>query len=160
MKKKFLAFFIFIVFSITVKSQIIREIPVYTLNDIASASYDNYGPVIYFNPTVCQQVGQLTTLFFKAHEYGHHELGHVVQKLWNANNPYVQQWLSRNMENDADAYAVRYWVGQNNIQVIQGWVNTMWQINNMGDNAHLPSQVRATNVVQYYFQFTGYKLFP
>lgn len=160
MKKQIFILLIFTVFSIAVKAQTIREIPVYTLNDIACASYDNYGPVIYFNPNICQQAGQLATLFFKAHEYGHHNLGHIIQRLWNANNPYVQEWLNKNMESDADAYAVRFWVEQNNIQVIQAWVNAMWTINNMGDNTHLPSQIRATNVVQYYFQITGYKLFP
>ncbi|MCV9930377.1 hypothetical protein OIU83_22145 [Flavobacterium sp. LS1R49] len=159
-KFKYILFFALAFFCICqIKAQIIREIPSYSLNDIACASFDNYGPVIYFNPTICQQAGELTTLFFKAHEYGHHNLGHVIQKIWNSQNPYVQQWLDITMENEADAYAVRYWVTQNNITIIQAWVNTMWMYNNIGDSTHLPSKVRAENVVQYYYQLTGLRLF-
>lgn len=142
------------------KGQIIREIPSYSLNDIASASFDNFGPVIYYNPLICQQAGFLATVFFKAHEYGHHYLGHVAQGLWNADNPYVQQWLKANMENEADRYAVRYWVSQNNAEVIRGWVNVMYTYNNMGDQTHLPSRVRAENASNYYFELTNMKLFP
>lgn len=68
----------------------IREIPVPTLNDIATASFDQYGPVIYYNPYVVNQVRPLVSAFFEAHEYGHYFLVHVTAKLYNPNNPYVQ----------------------------------------------------------------------
>lgn len=152
---------ILILFSICqIKGQSIREIPSYSLNDIAIASFDNYGPIIYYNPTICQEAGFLATMFFKAHEYGHHNLGHVIQRIWNANNPYVQEWLNLNVENEADRYAVRYWVSQNNVEVIRGWANVMWIYNNMGDKTHLPSRVRVDSVSKYYFELTNMKLFP
>jgi hypothetical protein len=155
--KKTLKVILFLV-SFSSNSQIIREIPINNLPDIAIASYDNIGPVIYFNPYICQQVGVLTTNFFKAHEYGHHNLGHVYQSLTNR-NPYVQGWLSQNGENQADEYALRYWIGQGNIAVIQAAVNSMWNDNNSGDRTHPPSRVRANNIATLYYQFTGQQLF-
>lgn len=141
-------------------SQQIIEISVPTLPDIAIASFNQMGPVIYYNPYGMQQAGPLTAAFIMAHEYGHHNLGHIVQRLWNANNPYVQTWLNLNMENDADAYAVRYWISQGNKAVIQAAVNSMWASNNNGDQTHPPSQVRANNIANLFFQLTGTTLFP
>jgi hypothetical protein len=138
----------------------IREIPIATLPDIAIAAIDQMGAVIYYNPSTCQQAGPLATAFFKAHEYGHHNLGHVIQKMWNANNPYVQAWLTLNAENQADEYAVRYWVNQGNKAVIQAGANYMWALNNAGDQMHAPSQVRATNIANLYYSLTGISLFP
>jgi len=138
----------------------IREIPIRNLPDIAIASFDNLGPVIYFHPSRFQQVGDLAAAFIMAHEYGHHHQGHIVHRLWSANNPYVQTWLNINMENDADAYAVRYWVNQGNQAVVQAGANFMWNANDLGDNTHPPSRVRARNIENYFFQITGRLLFP
>lgn len=137
----------------------IREIGVSSLPDIAIASYDEYGPVIYFNPYTCQQAGPLATAFFRAHEYGHHNLGHIIQKIYNPNNPYIQAWLNLTAENDADAFAVRYWIGQGNKAVIQAGANMMFALNNMGDQTHLPSRIRANNIAILYSQITGTSLF-
>jgi Zn-dependent peptidase ImmA (M78 family) len=133
----------------------IREIPIQGLPDIATASYDPQGPVIYYNPLVCQQVGPLATAFFMAHEYGHHFLGHVIQGIINANNPYVQQWLTLNAENAADAYAVEYWVTNGNYAIVQAGAATMWGINNPGDRTHPPSRIRANNIANHFYQLTG-----
>ena len=48
----------------------VREIPA-PINDIAIASFDMYGPVIYYNPIIVSQAGPLLWEFFRAHEYGH-----------------------------------------------------------------------------------------
>jgi hypothetical protein len=135
----------------------IREIPVYTLPDIAVASMDQLGPVIYFNPLVCEEAGPLVTAFFQAHEYGHHNLGHITGIL--TGNPYLQSWLSLHMENDADAYSVRFWVNQGRKDILQASANYLWHANNNGDRTHSPSRVRATNIVNYYRALTNSPLF-
>ena len=35
------------------------------------------GPVIYYNPKLCKEVGTGVCAFFRAHEYGHIELHHA-----------------------------------------------------------------------------------
>lgn len=84
----------------------IREIPRTDINDIAIASIDQFGPVIYFNPTICNQVGPALTTFFKAHEYGHHNLGHIQREFFES-NPYNRVWLRREYEKEADCWASR-----------------------------------------------------
>ena len=138
----------------------IREIPVPTLPDIAIASYDQWGPVIYYNPIVVQQVGPLVTAFFHAHEYGHHNLGHIAAKVFNPDNPYLQQWLTLNAENAADAYAVQYHVQFGNKAVLQATYNRFVYFPNPGDLTHPPSVTRALNIANIYFQLTGTTLFP
>lgn len=156
---------LFLLVSFPAKAQIwnapsgIRTIAIPTLPDIAIASLDQYGAVIYFNPASCNQVGQLATAFFMAHEYGHHYLGHVINRVQYANNPYVQQWLTLTAENDADAYAVRYWVQQGNYDVIRSGVTVMWNFNNAGDQTHPPSRERANNMAILFTQLTGQPLF-
>jgi hypothetical protein len=159
---KFVLYVIVIAVSIEAKSQIwqppqgIREIPVPTLPDIAVAAFDAYGPVIYFNPNVCQAAGPLVTAFYQAHEYGHHFLGHVI----NSQNPYMRVWLTMNAEDQADQYAVRHWFQNNRLDIIRSAAQSMWQINNQGDLTHRPSRVRAMNISSYYSQLSGSRLFP
>lgn len=82
----------------------IREIPVPQLNDIAMASIDAQGPVIYYNPGLCQRVGPLICEFFRAHEYGHHARGHIYREMFNA-NPYNRAWVRQEYEKEADCWA-------------------------------------------------------
>jgi hypothetical protein len=86
----------------------VREIAVYTLPDIAMASYDQYGPVIYYNPQAVEQAGPLVAAFFWAHEYGHINLDHMRREMFVA-NPYNHTWVRRSHEVEADCYAARYW---------------------------------------------------
>lgn len=124
MKKYFLLFLLLLSASIctaqysTIHKGIV-EIPVPGLNDIAVASFDLLGPVIYF----AQHVGPVVSAFFQAREYGHHSLGHVKSKLFNANNPYVQICLTQNTENAADKYSIEYHVQLGNRTVLQAAYN-------------------------------------
>ncbi len=60
--------------------QPIREIPVVNLPDIAIASIDQHGPVIYYNPILTEMVGPWVTEFFRTHEIFHHRLGHLMDR--------------------------------------------------------------------------------
>lgn len=57
----------------------VPEIPDTRINDIAITTLLNGQVVIVFNPIACQQIGPLVCNFFRAHEYGHVTLGHVVR---------------------------------------------------------------------------------
>ena len=129
----------------------VREIPRTNLNDIAVATMDHLGPVIYYNPNVANQLGPLVSAFFRAHEYGHHNLGHVVA----GNNPYARAWLNLNAENAADAYAVRYHIRMGNINVLRATYNTFVNQPTPGDATHPPSPVRAQNIAALYYNITG-----
>lgn len=96
-------FILFLFFPLYIFSQI-REIPRTDITDIAIASYDQYGPVIYYNPIICEQAGPLLVAFFKAHEYGHHQLGHLQRELFES-NPYNRVWVRRTYEKEADCWA-------------------------------------------------------
>jgi hypothetical protein len=84
----------------------IREIANPNLPDVAIASIDAQGPVIYYNPRITQQAGPYLSEFFRAHEYGHHHLGHLYREQFQA-NPYNRAWVRQSYEKEADCYAAR-----------------------------------------------------
>ena len=88
-------------------THLIREIPLIGLSDLAIASYDNYGPVIYFNPELARQLGPWLTEFFRAHELGHHKLGHLQRERFAA-TPFNRAWLRQSYEREADCYAAQH----------------------------------------------------
>lgn len=80
----------------------VPETPDVRVNDIAITTMLNGQVVIAINPIVCQQLGQLVCDFFRAHEYGHAQLGHVVRPrhpqqaefeadCWAAQNAHLQE---------------------------------------------------------------------
>ena len=60
----------------TARAGAVPEISAPWLNDIAVARMTAQGPVIFYNPTLCKEVGVGVCSFFRAHEYGHIELNH------------------------------------------------------------------------------------
>lgn len=90
----------------TIATAQVREIPVHGLHDVAISSYDQFGPVIYFNPMITQQLGPFVTEFFRAHEYGHHRLGHIQREFFDA-NPYNRAWVRQHYEKEADCFAAK-----------------------------------------------------
>lgn len=106
MKKLIALALILFILSVQSVSAQVREIPVKALPDIAMASYDQLGPVIYYNPILCRQVGPIISEFFRAHEYGHHELGHIQREYFEA-NAYNRAWVRQKYEKEADCYAAK-----------------------------------------------------
>lgn len=84
----------------------VREIARPGLGDIAMAGYDQFGPVIYYDPAVVAQAGPVLSEFFRAHEYGHHALNHITRQMWEA-NPFTYTWVRQMHELEADAWAAR-----------------------------------------------------
>ncbi len=56
----------------------VPEIPNPNLGDIAIATHINGQVVIVYNPNYCDILGYLVCNFFRAHEYGHVNLDHVL----------------------------------------------------------------------------------
>lgn len=56
----------------------VPEIADPNVNDIAITMMRNGQVVIVYNPGYCQQLGFLICNFFRAHEYGHVNLGHPI----------------------------------------------------------------------------------
>ena len=72
----FVAAFLFLGCHNTARAQV-PEIPRQGLGDIARAVMTPGGPVIFYDPMICAQMGALACRFFRAHEYGHIVLGHL-----------------------------------------------------------------------------------
>ena len=122
----------------------VREIPIPTLADIAFASADSLGFVIYYNPNVVRQVGSLAASFFRAHEYAHIYLGHITRLMF-AHDRYNRLWMSRQGEIEADEYATRYFA-RSNPAVITAAIHALRDFSRTGDATHLPGRVRARNI--------------
>lgn len=103
---KFIATAFSLLFCLNLNAQQIREIAVPSLNDIAMASYDQYGPVIYYNPQIVKQVGPYLEEYFKAHEYAHHIYNHIKREYFEANR-YNRTWVRVKYELEADCYAAK-----------------------------------------------------
>ena len=88
----------------------VREIPYPGLADIAMATADYAGPVIYYNPYLVQQFGPDLTTFFRAHEYGHIHLGHV-EKLGSLGGQLSLVVDRKRIELEADSYAAAVLAG-------------------------------------------------
>ncbi|MBD3611194.1 MAG: hypothetical protein HUJ13_02035, partial [Hydrogenovibrio crunogenus] len=71
MMKRFKVIMLLLSSLLSFQANAVYEVPNPQLNDIAMIQYHPvYGAVIFYNPTICQQIG-LACGFFRAHEYGH-----------------------------------------------------------------------------------------
>jgi hypothetical protein len=126
----------------------IREVPA-PIPDIAIASFDQLGPIIYYNPQIVQRVGPAISAFMRAHEYGHHALGHLQRSLFVI-NPYTRILMAREAEIAADKFATEYWLRENP-DVIHAVVEAFESpfTGNLGDITHLPTRDRAQLIKQW-----------
>lgn len=83
----------------------VPEIADPNLPDIAMVTNDAFGrPVIIYNPVICQQAGPALCEFYKAHEYGHVNLGHTMSRQHPATKEAEADcWAARR----APAFAIR-----------------------------------------------------
>ena len=120
----------------------VREVP-RMIPDLAMATFDAYGPVIYWNPSVAQQVPQGFLKFTRAHEYAHIQLGHIQREMMEQ-NPLARLAIARTGEIEADKFATDYWMDRDPSVVeaaIQLFMNPGSA--NRGDHTHLPTTERA-----------------
>lgn len=106
----------------------IPEIPNTTLGDIAIVTWHTgplppagqfyNGPIIYYNPVVCRQVGPYLSAFFHAHEYGHVHLNHIQRRFFES-NPFSRLWMTQHYELEADAYAARSLLAEGNMVAVR-----------------------------------------
>jgi hypothetical protein len=82
----------------------VREIVNTDIPDLAIAGYDQFGPVIYFNPTNPLASNSDFMAFTRAHEYAHHYLNHLRRESVEA-NPFNRNWVNKGCELEADCYA-------------------------------------------------------
>ena len=89
---------IFIVLLFTsITANAVPEIPNPNLRDIAIATHINGQVVIIYNPNYCVMLGSLVCNFFRAHEYGHVYLGHVLMGTHPAQAEYEADcWAAKN----------------------------------------------------------------
>jgi hypothetical protein len=67
-----------ILLALSLNAKAVPEIADQNLSDIALATHINGQLVIIYNPSYCNMLGPLICNFFRAHEYGHINLGHVL----------------------------------------------------------------------------------
>lgn len=70
--------FLLLLACMPLKSIAIPEIPDQNINDIAITTVINGQVLIVYNPIYCQQLGPQVCSFFRAHEFGHVNLGHPI----------------------------------------------------------------------------------
>lgn len=99
----------------------VPEIPNPALPDIAMVSMTPMGPVIYYNPIYCMQLGYQVCNFYRAHEYGHIALGHAL----SGNFPQVNEfqadcWAAQNADPSFTLAAFRYFASGGGSTPIHG----------------------------------------
>lgn len=120
----------------------IRTIAVPGLHDIALASIDRDGPVIYIEPSHMSKAGAAAR-FFMAHEFAHHDLGHVLAQAMGDPRTH-SKWLRRSMELAADCAAASTLTFQGDTQALEAAFDFFEaQGSQAADSAHPPGHKRA-----------------
>src|SRR3989442_9993650 len=123
-----------------------REIPAPALHEIAVASADQYGFVIFYEPDLIARIGPALSTFFLKHEYAHVCLGHVRHETFTI-DPYNRSWLSDAHELQADCLAAKTLQAEGNTRAVQAAIEYF-----TGDSpirfvpGHRPGVRRANNI--------------
>jgi len=123
----------------------VREIAVPNLPDIAIASMDAQGPVIFVIPNVAMQTNHDFVTFSRAHEYGHIYLRHIRASFYTSNR-YSQAWPQRTKENDADCIAARELINAEPQAVYTAISLFSAEGNGRADALHPTGSERAANI--------------
>lgn len=87
----------FILLALSLNAKAVPEIADPNLGDIAFATHINGQVVIIYNPGYCNMLGPLICSFFRAHEYGHVNLGHVLMGTYPAQAEFEADcWAAKN----------------------------------------------------------------
>lgn len=103
--KQFTAYLL-ITTAVSVDAAQIREVPTLYLQDVSIATYDQFGPVIYYNPLALQRLGPQISQFVRAHEYAHHILHHIHRGKISGQQTDVSE-MRQSFELEADCYAAK-----------------------------------------------------
>lgn len=95
------------------KSLAVQEYPDNRLSDIAITTVINGQVAIVYNPTHCNRMGNLVCNFFRAHEYGHVNLGHLITRAHPARAEFEADcWAAKNAPRDQVRAAYAYFMNQ------------------------------------------------
>ena len=98
---------------VSVAAKAVPEIVNPNLNDIAIATHINGQIVIIYNPDYCNMLGPLVCSFFRAHEYGHVNLGHVLMGTHPAQAEFEADcWAAKNAPPDQVQAAYYHFMNQ------------------------------------------------
>lgn len=136
----------------------IRELPRTDIKGPAVSWYDEQGPVIYYNPLEINQLGPHIPEFIRAHEYGHHYLGHIDQTILlrsRLDQP-NHEWQTFAMEKEADLYAVRIMV-ENGLDMAVLETIALFALSSRQSLAHPDPKERANYIRAYYEKLKSQK---
>lgn len=103
---KRISIYLLITVALSANATQIRELPVHHLHDVSIATYDQFGPVIYYNPRALQELGPQISVFVRAHEYAHHILQHIHRGKASEHRSDVSA-MRRFFELEADCFAAK-----------------------------------------------------
>ncbi len=148
----------------------VPEIPDYSINDIAITTVFNSQVVIFYNPYYCETLGFLVCNFFRAHEYGHVNLGHLIRRTYPAQAEYEADcWAAQNapLQQVQAAYEhfmkqgyMGNWSHGTGIQRAERISQCNVAINNQNNNLRALSDSVFTSIERHYwelFPFNSYK---
>ena len=98
--------YILITTAMPVNADQIREIAAFNLHDVSIATYDQFGPVIYYNPYALQKLGPQIAQFVREHEYAHHTLNHIRRGKIAGQQTDIAK-MHKAFELEADCYAAK-----------------------------------------------------
>lgn len=130
----------------TVQTEVIAEMAVDTLSDVAVAEYREFGSVIYYNPTALRILGPEISAFLMEHERGHIHYKHTRANALLAGRSELDSVL-QGRELAADCYAAAS-LGRTNRAAVLEAVRFFGRLGSFSfDAAHPAGAQRAATIL-------------